>query len=287
MISERATNPDHIAQAFRSETLDVVAKRVPLAFGLWLLFTGVASAFEWFYHPGRWCALVGVYAAYLLIVLLRTVAFRLAPAWAVRSTPLATNAFGGCLIAYFAWVGGNAELLVILLLTYLYGVALIYPWGWRRQALGTAGVPIMYLLALHTGVTPAQPPIYGVAALLAAYGLAIFGAGLLESHRFSAYRDAATLQRINGEKNEVLGMAAHDLRNPLCAIQAYGELLQDTKAALSAEERGEIIERIGLLSTSMLHLVAISSIFPQSRLGSSTSICRRLTWSPWSRPTWR
>ena len=256
MISERATNPDDIAQAFRSETLDVVAKRAPLAFGLFLALTGVASALEWFYHPGRWRALVGVYAAYVLIALLRTVALRLAPAWAVRSTPLNTNALPACLSAYFAWVGGNAEVLVILLLTYLYGLAIIYPWGWRRQALGTVGVPIAYLFALHAGATPAQPPIYGVAAVLTAEGLAIFGAGLLESHRFTAYRDAAALQRINGEKNEFLGMAAHDLRNPLGAIQAYSELLQDTEAALSTKERGEIIERIGSLSTSMLHLVS-------------------------------
>jgi len=66
MISERATNPDDIAQAFQSETLDVVAKRAPLAFGLFLVLTAVASALEWFYHPGRWRALVGVYAAYAL-----------------------------------------------------------------------------------------------------------------------------------------------------------------------------------------------------------------------------
>jgi len=256
MISERATNPDDIAQAFRSETLDVVAKRAPLAFGLFLALTGVASALEWFYHPGRWRALVGVYAAYVLIALLRAVALRLAPAWAVRSTTFNTNALPGCLSAYFACVGGNAEVLVIMLVICLYGLAMIYPWGWRRQALGTVGVPIAYLFALHAGATPAQPPIYGVAAVLTAEGLAIFGAGLLESHRFTAYRDAAALQRINEEKNEILGMAAHDLRNPLGAIQAYSELLQDTEAALSTKERGEIIERIGLLSTSMLHLVS-------------------------------
>jgi signal transduction histidine kinase len=256
MISERTTNPADIARAFRSESLDIVAQRVPLGFGLFLLFTAVASGFEGFYYPERRRAVVGAYAAYLLIALLRTVTLRLAPAWAARSTPLATNAFGGCLIAYFAWVDGNAEILVILLLMYLYGVALIYPWGWRRQALGTVGVPIIYLLALQTGVTPAQPPLSGVAALFAAYGLAIFGAGLLDSHRFTAYRDAAALQRINEEKNELLGMAAHDLRNPLGAIHAYGELLRDTEAALSTEERDEIIERIGLLSTSMLQLVS-------------------------------
>jgi signal transduction histidine kinase len=257
MIAERATtNADHIARAFRSETLDIVAQRVPMGFGLFLLFTAVASAFEWFYYPERWRAVIVAYAAYLLIALVRTVTLRLAPAWAARSTPLATNAFGGCLIAYFAWVDGNAEVLVILLLMYLYGVALIYPWGWRRQALGTVAVPIIYLLALQTGVTPAQPPLSGVAALFAAYGMAVFGAGLLESHRFTAYRDAAALQRINEEKNEILGMAAHDLRNPLSAIQGYGELLRDTEAVLSTTERSEIIERIGLLSTSMLRLVS-------------------------------
>ncbi|MDD3472309.1 MAG: HAMP domain-containing sensor histidine kinase [Syntrophaceae bacterium] len=63
------------------------------------------------------------------------------------------------------------------------------------------------------------------------------------------------LEKLNEEKNRFLGMAAHDLRNPLHAIQMYSEfLLEEASAQLSPEHR-EFVEIIYSSSQFMLRLV--------------------------------
>ncbi|CAN2050392.1 hypothetical protein GMMP13_970005 [Candidatus Magnetomoraceae bacterium gMMP-13] len=59
---------------------------------------------------------------------------------------------------------------------------------------------------------------------------------------------------LNREKNHFLGMAAHDLRNPLSAIFNYGDLLLDESELLSNEQK-EIISKIKSSSEFMLQLV--------------------------------
>lgn len=63
------------------------------------------------------------------------------------------------------------------------------------------------------------------------------------------------LERLNKLKNEFLGMAAHDLRNPLGIILSYSQfLLEDTKASLSPDKE-EIVSTIRNSSQFMLGLV--------------------------------
>jgi signal transduction histidine kinase len=51
-------------------------------------------------------------------------------------------------------------------------------------------------------------------------------------------RKNAELSRLNELKNQFLGMAAHDLRNPLAAIQAYSEfLIEEAGPSLSCEHQ--------------------------------------------------
>jgi signal transduction histidine kinase len=53
----------------------------------------------------------------------------------------------------------------------------------------------------------------------------------------------AHLQKVNEEKNELLGIVAHDLQNPLCSILIIGRLLRDDPT-LSQQEQKEFIENI-------------------------------------------
>ena len=56
----------------------------------------------------------------------------------------------------------------------------------------------------------------------------------------------AELERLNALKNQFLGMAAHDLRNPLYLIMNFSEmLLEDTRAVLSPEQSGYLEKVIG------------------------------------------
>lgn len=63
------------------------------------------------------------------------------------------------------------------------------------------------------------------------------------------------LERLNEQKNQFLGMAAHDLRNPLGVINGLAEaLIEDTAERLNPEER-EFLDLIRTSSAFMLRLV--------------------------------
>lgn len=62
------------------------------------------------------------------------------------------------------------------------------------------------------------------------------------------------LEQLNEQKVQFLGMAAHDLRNPLGVIMGYSEILQDTVEDLSPAHR-EMLEVIESSSEFMLGMV--------------------------------
>lgn len=62
------------------------------------------------------------------------------------------------------------------------------------------------------------------------------------------------LTELNNLKNQFLGMAAHDLRNPLGYIINYSEFIEEEKGNLS-QEQVEFVGQIKSLSSFMLNLV--------------------------------
>lgn len=70
------------------------------------------------------------------------------------------------------------------------------------------------------------------------------------------HKQNAELVRLNKEKNQFLGMAAHDLRSPLGAIQAFADLLLgEMRNTLTDDEQSEILQTIRDESRSMLSMV--------------------------------
>lgn len=64
------------------------------------------------------------------------------------------------------------------------------------------------------------------------------------------------LVRLNRLKNDFLGMAAHDLRNPVAAIGGYAEIvLHDEASNGSAPERKRMLRRIGALAGEVNELL--------------------------------
>jgi signal transduction histidine kinase len=63
------------------------------------------------------------------------------------------------------------------------------------------------------------------------------------------------LSRLNELKNRFLGMAAHDLRNPLAAIQSYSEFLIEEAGAQLSPEHQEFVATIYASSRFMANLV--------------------------------
>ena len=65
----------------------------------------------------------------------------------------------------------------------------------------------------------------------------------------------AELEQLNQQKNRLLGMAAHDLRNPLGVISTYAEFLETEAAAVLNEEQREFVTTIKETSEFMLRMV--------------------------------
>ena len=70
---------------------------------------------------------------------------------------------------------------------------------------------------------------------------------LLDSHH--------KLERLNERKNELLGMAAHDLRNPLGAILSYSDLVQGEVASEPSSRAARFLRHIRSLAAHTLDLV--------------------------------
>ena len=63
------------------------------------------------------------------------------------------------------------------------------------------------------------------------------------------------LVQLNQEKNELLGIAAHDLKNPLAAIQSLSEFMQDSFDVLSKEKMLKSLSVVRTSSKQMFELI--------------------------------
>jgi len=66
----------------------------------------------------------------------------------------------------------------------------------------------------------------------------------------------STLNSLNLEKNEFMGIAAHDLKNPLGAIRGYAEMLEEDAEQVSKEEVADMAARIKQSANLMFALVS-------------------------------
>lgn len=77
----------------------------------------------------------------------------------------------------------------------------------------------------------------------------------LKQQRDDLAEMARNLELTNQTKNKFLGMAAHDLRNPLVSIRGFSDLLIEGAFGSISEEQRDIIETIHSAAQNMLVLV--------------------------------
>ncbi len=65
----------------------------------------------------------------------------------------------------------------------------------------------------------------------------------------------SALEELSEQKSRFVGMAAHDLRNPLISIRGFAELLLDSEDELPAAERRRLLQTIERVSGDMLGLI--------------------------------
>ncbi len=105
-------------------------------------------------------------------------------------------------------------------------------------------------------------------------------------------RKIVNLEKLNDQKNFFLGMAAHDLRNPLGSIQIYSELLQEDLKGVIKDDQARMLRSMRDLSRFMLSLVEdlldvtkidsgqihlnLEQVCPEQLLQSNLDLVRRL-----------
>jgi signal transduction histidine kinase len=77
----------------------------------------------------------------------------------------------------------------------------------------------------------------------------------LKHARDTIVRYGQELSRLNEEKNEFMGIAAHDLRNPLSAIKGYSEMMIEDAQALKHRELEENGRRVLETAARMAEMV--------------------------------
>lgn len=78
---------------------------------------------------------------------------------------------------------------------------------------------------------------------------------LVQERTEQLHRQNDELVALNAEKNEFLGIAAHDLKNPLSGIRSLSEMLLYNAEELNDTERKEFLEQILASSERMFELV--------------------------------
>jgi signal transduction histidine kinase len=63
------------------------------------------------------------------------------------------------------------------------------------------------------------------------------------------------LEELNDLKNKFLGMASHDLRNPISTIQGFSKIMLDHEETLDADTKREFLQSIHKVSNDMLSLL--------------------------------
>jgi len=87
------------------------------------------------------------------------------------------------------------------------------------------------------------------------YRTTIFDATARRHYEQELLQQKRKLERLNDEKNELLGMAAHELRTPLGVIATYSEFLEEEAGPLLNQEHSDFISLIRSTSDYMLRLI--------------------------------
>ena len=233
---------ESITLGYRAQTCQIVARRMPLAIVIFLVFVGMSHLLDWLYHPARGSALLATYAVYLAICATQLGVARLLPARNVWVTVIACNALMICLGEYYAAVHGNADVLVVILLLFLSGLAVLYPWGARGQLLASTGALGGYLLAAAAGLSSSVPTPYHLLGISAVLVIGALGAHLFDTHRFSTYCHAIDLAHANEVQREEQAFSTALLQVGR-ALQAAiddphtlaQQLIEQTRQVLSAD----------------------------------------------------
>jgi len=125
-----------------------------------------------------------------------------------------------------------------------------------RTHAAARGTPIVVMTALDDEETAVEAVKLGAQDYLVKGRIDTSLVARSVRHAIERQRATVELARLNELKNQFLGMAAHDLRNPLAVVQTCSEfLLDEVGKTLSEEKKAEFLTRIRNNAAFMLYLI--------------------------------
>ncbi len=104
--------------------------------------------------------------------------------------------------------------------------------------------------------TPEAPPCYeGSNEILLSIGSLIGNAIQHRKFEIKIHQQNKKLNKLNNLKNKFLGIASHDLRNPLYAILSYSQILSDGSFGEMNDQQHTILQKIARSGDHMRHLL--------------------------------
>jgi signal transduction histidine kinase len=190
----------HTQMRYRDETRWFLIRRGPLCAALLIVGVLVSDALEYAYHPERlpylliftalefgvWGALLGAYQ----VPRMRQ--------FALGMTQGACVALVLSVAGYFTATRADPAGLAFVVIVFELMTALVFPWGWRRQApLALVGVVTYGGFLAFAGAETATPlPVsYDLAAILVAGMFSVVGAAVLDRQRFTVFAQREQLDR--------------------------------------------------------------------------------------------
>ena len=100
-----------------------------------------------------------------------------------------------------------------------------------------------------------------------------YSRAILTLYDISEQRDRERhLEQLIDAKNRFVSVVSHEIRTPMSAVVAYAQVLQDTHAAMTEDERGDIIDVLSSEALETSHLVEDLLIATRADVGALTVV---------------
>ncbi len=235
-----------LAAAYRHETDQLIAERLPLTVALCLGLLALSGPFEYWRAPHHWRWFLAAFGlqATVLLALLAGRRRLLQRGWLQAANIAAWPIVAVLMTTYNATTGTPPAVVAIGSVCLMTGLSLMLPWGVRGQAV-LVGIALAALAGpTIAGAAASLPAPYVLFAAAAGGAISLFGAHHLELHRFAIFCEVT-----RSEEEAAIGQSlvaiAREINDSLDADDVLDRIAEVIRTALHASWSAIVLRETG------------------------------------------